>query len=108
MAQQRYGDAVVGWPYTLMIGSFERGIYERSGVANGAKAGASRGPARDLVIAGTAKNIEVLAGSGDLANARTLVQRLLAFDNSESTRALVQKHAARAGQPGLLGSPSNP
>ncbi len=53
-------------------------------------------------VALTAKNIELLAGSGDLPNARTLAERLLAYDHSEATRALIQKHIERAGQPGLL------
>ncbi len=108
VAQQRYNDAVVGWPYSLMVGSLERGINERPATANASSSGESRGQARDYIITTTARGIEVLAGSGDLANARTLAQRLLAYDTSEATRALVQRHGARAGQPGLLGSLKNP
>ena len=59
-------------------------------------------------VALTAKNIELLAGSGDLPNARNLAERLLAYDHSEATRALIQKHAERAGQPGLLTPAANP
>ena len=108
VAQQRYKDAVVGWPYGMMSGSLERGINERPATANASSSGAGRGEARDYLIASAARGIEVLAGAGDLTNARTLAQRLLVYDNSEATRALVQSHAARAGQPGFLESLKNP
>lgn len=48
---------------------------------------------------------EVLAGAGDLASARELATKLLAFDPSEETRALLRKHLERAGQPELLAQP---
>jgi hypothetical protein len=57
---------------------------------------------RSYAVTSAAKNIEVLAGAGDLGHARELAGRVLALDNSEATRALVQKHLERAGQPGLL------
>jgi RNA polymerase sigma factor (sigma-70 family) len=100
--KQRYADAVAGLSYGQMSSSFERTARESPIVPSGSNAGEYRAPGRDYVIAETAKSIEVLAGAGDLANARSLAQRLLAYDNSEATRALIQKHAARAGQPGLI------
>ena len=51
----------------------------------------------------TARDIELLAGSGHVTDARELAKRLLAIDGSESTKALIQEHAARAGHPDLLG-----
>ena len=52
-----------------------------------------------------AKDVEVLAGSGDLANARELAKRFLAIDSSESARALLQERAERAGHPELFPTP---
>jgi hypothetical protein len=48
------------------------------------------------------KNIEILLGIGDLVHARELAQKVLAFDSSSETRALVQQRAERAGQPNFL------
>ena len=56
----------------------------------------------DYLISSTAKNVEVLAGAGDLEHARALAARVLAFDRSPEARTLLQQHAARAGQPELL------
>ena len=63
---------------------------------------------RNYLINSTAKNVEVLAGSGDLVHARALADRLLAFDSSPETKALLQQHATRAGQAGLLDGVPNP
>jgi hypothetical protein len=57
------------------------------------------------VVKTNAENIEILAGAGQLDNARTLADRLLAFDNSEDARRAIQQHLNRAGQPGLLTAP---
>ncbi len=52
--------------------------------------------------------IEALAGAGDLANARKLAERVLAYDATEATRALIQQRIERAGQPELLAPTRNP
>lgn len=44
----------------------------------------------------------------DLAHARNRAARLLAYDNSPETKALLQQHANRAGQAGLLEGLPNP
>jgi hypothetical protein len=44
----------------------------------------------------------MFAGAGQIDAARDLTTRVLAFDGSETTRALLQKHLERAGQPQLL------
>jgi hypothetical protein len=51
---------------------------------------------RKAVIEQTATNIEVLAGAGKAAEAGELTKKLLAFDNSESTRKILEQHLARA------------
>ncbi len=49
----------------------------------------------------------MLAGAGDLTHARTLAERLLAYDNSPETTALLSQHLTRAGQVDLLGKVTN-
>lgn len=88
---QRYKDAAEGKPYAVISAMADRMISEQIGEES-----------RGLVITSVAKDIEMLAGSGDLAHARSLAERLLAFDRSDTTTALIQRHAERAGQPGLL------
>jgi hypothetical protein len=51
---------------------------------------------RKAVIEQTATNIEVLAGAGKAAEAGQLTKKLLAFDNSETTRKVLEQHLARA------------
>ena len=105
---RHYSAAAVGQSYATVSSSFELMSHERPVPAGTPNPQEVKMKAREDFVGRTARSIEVLAGSGDLANARTLAQRLLAYDGSEATRALVQKHAARAGQPGLLGSLKNP
>jgi RNA polymerase sigma factor (sigma-70 family) len=100
--QRRYQDAIVGWPYAQIISSFERRIHEEAQPPSVANRAEVQRQTRELLILTSARDIELLAGAGDLANARTLTQRLLACDTTETTKALIQKHAERAGQPGLL------
>lgn len=99
---RRYAVAIEGRPYSMLSSSFERGIEERPLPAAVTNQEAIRSGQRKVAIDGAAKAIEALAGSGDLDRARTLAQRLLAYDASDATRALIQQHAERAGQPGLL------
>ncbi len=102
VANRRYSEAAEGRPYAMISSMFERNLEERplpAGVPNPAEV---RRESRNFTIANTAQDIEMLAGSGDLDNARSLAARLLAFDDSESTRALIQRHASRAGHPKLL------
>lgn len=95
---RRYADIMAGYSFATMSSNFELG---RAEAASG-KMPDPRGQQQSRFVERTVKNIEVLAGSGDLANARDLAQRLLEYDRSESTRLLVQKHVERAGRAGLL------
>lgn len=56
-------------------------------------------PMRTALVDGTVTNIEVLTGAGKAVEARMLTEKLLAFDGSDSTQALIKKHVERAGQP---------
>ncbi len=95
IASQRYALALEARSYALISSLFE---------------GMTRDPARasdrSFVINDTVRNVEVLAGAGQLDNARNLARRLLDFDNSDATRVALQEHLNRAGQPGLLATPT--
>jgi hypothetical protein len=54
----------------------------------------------------TANRVEALVGVGRLDDARALAEELLAFDDSDETKALLQKGAARAGHPELFAAPA--
>ena len=103
---RHYAEAIEGRPYGNSSSTFER-VTSQEFPANLPNAQESRQSARTYLIGSTAKNIEALAGAGDLTHARALAERLLAYDSTEGTRALIQLHAERAGQPGLLAAPSS-
>lgn len=99
IAAKRYRDALVGRGYGSIASSFEMNSQPRA--LPGATAEMAE-RMKGYAVTSAAKNIEVLAGAGDLTHARELAGRVLALDSSETTRALLQKHLERAGQPGLL------
>ena len=101
----RYQDALQAQPYSSMSASFELSIQERSMPANVTNPEQRRQAQRNYAVTSAAKNIEVLAGAGDLAHAKTLTERLLAYDGSEETKAVLQKSLTRAGHPELLAAP---
>lgn len=107
---QRYKDAVAGHPYSMISSLFESSIQERPLPATISDPERLRSSQRKGAIDRAAMGIETLAGAGELENARRLAQRLLAYDNTDATKALIQKHAERAGQSGLLtpAMPPNP
>jgi len=94
---RRYGEALEGRPYSSINASFENYV---------ARTTSADTAMNTFMIESTATSIEVLAGSGDLDQARALVRKLLAHDSSEGTRALIQTHLQRAGQPTLLSAPT--
>jgi hypothetical protein len=64
--------------------------------------------AATFAVQAAAKDVETLAGAGDLTHARMLAARILAQDNSGGTTTLLQAHAIRAGHPELLAPPPQP
>ena len=104
LEKQRYSEAMEGRTFAFFAQSFERNIEERPlpvGVTDPERIRQSR---RSYAITNTALNIEVLAGAGNLDQARALAGRLLAFDGSVETRQVLQRHLTRAGQSDLLAS----
>jgi RNA polymerase sigma factor (sigma-70 family) len=106
--RQRYADALQARPYESMNSLFDR-IAEQArqppapGLSSEAAASMRRG-----AIGLAAQNVETLAGAGDLAHARELAEKLLAFDNSAGTLQTLQQHLSRAGHPELLNTVTKP
>ena len=99
IAARRYREVLSGRSYGSMSSSFE--MNSQFNTMPGATADIAE-RMKSYAVTSAAKNIEVLAGAGDLTHARELAGRVLALDGSEATRALLQKHLERAGQAGLL------
>lgn len=102
MTVRRYGDAAVAKPYRQMETQFDRTAKASSpeGISKRDEVMKSN---REYAVNMAANNIEVLAGAGDLENARKLAEKLLAYDGSEQTKALLKVRLLRAGQAGLMG-----
>jgi thiol-disulfide isomerase/thioredoxin len=95
---QRYADALAITPYARMAAQYDRyaamAAEKKSDMLNEAN--------RYLVVNTAAEAVEVLAGAGDLAHARELLGKVLAFDASDETKAAMRQRAMRAGHPELL------
>jgi hypothetical protein len=104
---QRYGDAALGKSYEQIDRMFEKIKNESRLRENTPNLEMIKKIQKDSFIKSAAKGVEVLAGSGDLEHAQTLAGRLLTYDNSAETKALLQKHVTRAGQSDLLKSLPN-
>jgi len=97
---QRYADAAKATPYKEMLSDLED--LTEGPPTSVPNAAAIRQKLRTLAVKETAKDIEVLAGAGDLDHARALIDRILAFNNSAEAKAILQTHLTRAGHPELL------
>ncbi|MBI5767988.1 MAG: hypothetical protein HZA93_09340 [Verrucomicrobia bacterium] len=103
IADRRYAEAMIGRTYATMSANLESAMRDTVPASASAEvAERMRASMRSYAAKTAAINIEVLAGAGDLAHARELAARVLALDGSEATRALLQTHLERAGQPRLL------
>ena len=103
IAAQRYSDALLGRTYEKINLHFDISKRDVPLPANTPNLEQIRQNRRDSLIKSTVKDVETLAGAGDLAHARALAERLLAYDSSPQTTVLLSQHLTRAGQPGLLG-----
>ena len=93
---RRYEDALEGRNYSTMLSSFR------------ISSGMAAQPVRSHAVNTAAKNVEVLAGGGQLEHARTLSEQVLAFDSSPETREILRKHLERAGHIQLYDQLSRP
>lgn len=90
---RRYPDALLGKSFGQMLNLVDASAERLATEADPAR----QATFRKSVIEQTATNIEVLAGAGKAAETEQLTKKLLAFDNSETTRKILEHHLARAG-----------
>jgi hypothetical protein len=91
---RRYDDALLGRSFGQMLNWLDAGALDLP------RQDPSRQPSiRKGLVDATVAHIEVLTGAGKLEEARTLTEKLFAFDNSEATRASLQRHIDRAQAP---------
>jgi hypothetical protein len=95
VAQRRYGD-VLAVLDPLRAFSQEARLARIQGGSNerGPEAAQQRGT-RAFAVARGAILLEALAGTGRAAEARALVDAILAYDDTPETRALLKEHASR-------------
>ena len=99
---RRYTDALRGQPASRLLAQFDLVTNPPVAQVPAANREMLEKLQRKSAIDRITKQIEVLAGVGDLENARILSQKLLAYDSSEGTKATLQSHLDRAGQGNLL------
>ncbi len=94
VAARRYSDALLGKNLGQMLRTLDAGLAQqpkfRPEIAD---------RARRSFIETTLVSIEILTGAGQADDARTFTEKLLAFDNSEATRAALQRAIERAQAP---------
>jgi len=93
---KRYADAVAAKPLQDHLKRFDDYLVNMAGPEqpNALHIG--------YLAAISAKQLEALAGAGDLTNARVVVAKMLQADNSPKTVETLSSHAARAGHPELI------
>ncbi|MBI5381848.1 MAG: thioredoxin family protein [Opitutae bacterium] len=104
---RRYSDAIQAQPYEQFVEQQER---MRTGMAQAAamhKLTPEMLKQQDLFIVRTwAKELEALAGAGQLDQARALMAKILEIDSSPDTEALMRKHLTRAEHAELFSAPT--
>jgi hypothetical protein len=105
-AAQRYQEAAHARPYRQMLSLFE-GIAE---VPKSALAGPDAERIRTMNRTHTTKLgagfVEVLAGAGQLDDARDLAELITAYDNSPEAKAVLNAAATKAGHADLFSHPA--
>ena len=90
---RRYRDVLIGEPFGNMLTNFERLAGSTQKLS-----GQSAVNMHGSLVSNTLADIEALTGTGQLSEAKTLTGKLLALDDSEATRAALQRHLDRATQ----------
>ncbi len=96
---RRYSELLEAYPYSRIRQLFEVAS-DSSRLANSTPEQTEM--IRRSCVQSSAKQVEVLAGAGDLVDAREFIGKILAFDSTFETRTLLQRHLERAGHPELL------
>jgi hypothetical protein len=106
--RRRYKDALAAIDYAKMVASFARQSALVSAPTNLEPAREQKLVAlrRRAAVTVTLDHIETLAGAGELEHARELAQKVIALEPTRDTKDAIAARLTRAGQPGLLKSPS--
>lgn len=103
---QRYKEAAQAKPFKEMLSFFED-FAEPPPLPSGPHSEKTMASLRKQTVELGVGFVEVLAGAGQLTDARDFAEIILAYDGSPGTRAELQRRAAKAGQPELLtGTPA--
>lgn len=108
LAARRYADVVSARPFSRINSYFEMTIAERPLPANIPNPERLQQTMRTSILRRAMQDFEALAGAGEMENARLFAGKVLAYDNTPETRALLEQHAKRAGQPDLLSASAAP
>lgn len=98
---QRYAEVMEVYPYARMSSSLSISMRMPNVTGHPDPEGGLR-RYRESVVNSAARNFEVLVGAGDLKNAAVFAQQVLLFDDTAGTRALLERHATRAGKAGFV------
>ena len=89
---RRYPDALLGKAFGQMLVLIDSSVQLLATVNDPSR----QAMIRKSVIEQSATNIEVLAGAGKASEAEQLTKKLLSFDDSQTTQALIKQHLVRA------------
>ncbi len=101
LAAKRYVDAAKGQPYSEIKRSFvmTQQVENRFDPSR-------RQMFHDYQVRWLSEHIEVLAGSGQIAEAKDLITTALTYDHSDEAKAMIRQHLERAGHAELLDPPA--
>lgn len=98
---QRYAEVLEVYPYGRMSSMLSTSMRMPNVTGHPDPEGGLR-RYREGVLQTSARNLEVLLGAGDVKNAGVFAQQVLLFDDTPETRALLERHATRAGKAGFV------
>jgi thiol-disulfide isomerase/thioredoxin len=101
LADKRYADAAKAQPYDSIKQAF---LFTRQ-VESGFDP-SRRQMFHDYQMHRLAEEIEMLAGSGQIAEAKEFLTMVITYDHSDEVKAMIRQHLERAGHAELLDSPA--
>ncbi len=100
LGQRRYVDALDAMPYKAMTSLVDSTVNRPTSIKDPRLLESMQRNAVNNML----EYVEVLAGAGDLTNAKAMMEKLLAIDASAETKGKMKERLNRAGQPDLGGS----
>ncbi|MFT3867576.1 MAG: sigma-70 family RNA polymerase sigma factor [Nibricoccus sp.] len=102
LKERRYVDLAKAMPYSETKSAWEHMVQSAHAVDVDE---AVRQARRQGFVGWAAGQIEIMAGAGDTLDASDFIERLLVFNGTPETVALIEKHLQRAANPDLLKVP---